>query len=57
MPVLDGKQVALLVRYRRDIERSLKAAMSFLVAVTERKVQVAGTSGLVGQPVAIRIAG
>lgn len=31
--------------------------MAFLAAVRERKVQVAGTSGLVGQPVVVRLVG
>lgn len=57
VPLPDGKQAALLVRYRRDIERSLQAAMAFLGAVKERKMQVAGTSGLVGQPLQIRLVG
>lgn len=57
VPLPDGKQAALLARYRRDIERSLQAAMAFLGAVRERKVQVAGTSGLVGQPLQVRLVG
>jgi hypothetical protein len=39
VPLPDGKQVALLARYRQDIERSLRAAFAFLGVVGERKVQ------------------
>jgi hypothetical protein len=57
VPLPDGKQAALLARYRRDLERRLASEMSFLVAVRDRKVQVAGSSGLLGQPVPIRLVG
>jgi hypothetical protein len=57
VPLPDGKQVALLARYRRDLERRLASEMSFLAAVRDRKVQVAGSSGLLGQPVPIRLVG
>ena len=55
VPLPDGKQAALLARYRRDLERRLASEMSFLVAVRDRKVQVAGSSGLLGQPIPIRL--
>ena len=57
VPLPDGKQAALLARYRRDLERRLASEMSFLAAVRDRKVQVAGSSGLLGQPIPIRLVG
>ncbi len=57
VPLPEGKQATLLVRYRRDLERRLQSEMACLTAVRERKVQVAGTSGLLGHPVPIRIVG
>jgi hypothetical protein len=55
VPLFDGKQAALLTRYRRDLERRLASEMTFLGAVRDRKVLVAGSSGLLGQPIPIRL--
>ena len=55
VPLPDGKQAALLTRYRRDLERRLASEMTFLGAVRDRKVLVAGNSGLLGQPISIRL--
>lgn len=57
VPLPDGKQASLLVRYRRDLERRLASEMNFLAAVRDRKAQVAGSSGLLGHPVPIRLVG
>lgn len=57
VPLPDGKEMQLLARYRRDLERRLESELRVLAAVRERKVQVAGTSGLVGQPIPVRLVG
>ncbi len=57
VPLPDGKEVALLAKYRRDIERRLQAEMTFLNVVRDRKAQVASSSGLLGQPILIRLVG
>jgi hypothetical protein len=57
VPLPDSKEMALLARYRRDLERRLESELRVLAAVRERKVQVAGTSGLVGQPIPVRLVG
>lgn len=55
VPLPDGKQQALLVRYTKDIERRLAAEMAFLAAVRERKVQLKASSGSLGEPVPVTI--
>ena len=55
IPLPDGKQQALVTRYRRDVERRLASEMAFLTAVRERKVQAETTSGLLGQPIPVSI--
>lgn len=57
VPLPDGKELALITRYRRDTERRLQAEMTFLNMVRDRKTKVAGTSGLLGQPIPIRLVG
>jgi hypothetical protein len=54
---LPDKELRLLARYRRDLARHLEAELRVLAAVRDRKVQVAGTSGLVGQPIPVRLVG
>lgn len=54
---LPDKEMRLLARYRRDLSRHLEDELKVLTAVRERKVQVAGTSGLVGQPIPVRLVG
>ena len=57
VPLPGSKEMQLLGRYRRDLERRLESELRVLVAVRERKVHVVGTSGLLGQPIPIRLVG
>jgi hypothetical protein len=55
VPLPDGRQQALLTRYRKDVERRLAAEIAFLTAVRERKIQAQATSGSLGQPIPVSI--
>lgn len=57
LPLPDTKEMRLVARYRRDLARHLESELKVLTAVRERKVQVAGTSGLLGQPIPVRLVG
>lgn len=53
----DGKEIQLLARYRRSLSQQLESELRVLAAVRERRVQVTGTSGSLGQPIPVRLVG